>query len=105
LAGFSTSADPDLWGNVRFGLDILRDRSLPTVDPYSFTANLPWMNHEWLSEALMAFVYQLGGTLGLLCSRRRSRRALSSSRGQRSAVLRRLRERCRSFLLPGADCR
>ena len=65
LAGFSTGTDPDLWGNVGFGLDVLRDHSLPTVDPYSFTANLPWMNHEWLSEAMMAFVYQVGGTLGL----------------------------------------
>src|SRR5262245_65800037 len=65
LAGFSIGADPDLWGNVGFGLDVLRDRSLPAVDPYSFTANLPWMNHEWLSEAMIAFVYQVGGTLGL----------------------------------------
>jgi len=65
LAGFSTGADPDLWGNVGFGLDVLRDRSLPTVDPYSFTSNLPWINHEWLSEAIIALVYQFGGTLGL----------------------------------------
>jgi hypothetical protein len=65
LAAFSTHADPDLWSNVRFGLDVLRDHSLPTVDPYSFTSNLPWMNHEWLSEAIMAFVYTVGGTLGL----------------------------------------
>ena len=27
-----TSTDPDLWGNVRFGLDILRDASIPHVD-------------------------------------------------------------------------
>jgi len=65
LAGFSTGADPDLWGNVGFGLDVLRDRSLPTVDPYSFTSNLPWINHEWLSEALIASIYLAGGPLGL----------------------------------------
>src|SRR6185436_4926423 len=60
-----TQADPDLWGHVRFGLDILRDRALPAVDPYSFTQDVPWMNHEWLSELLMAAVYRAGGATGL----------------------------------------
>ena len=34
-----TSADPDLWGNVRFGLDILRDGAVPLTDTYSFTTD------------------------------------------------------------------
>jgi hypothetical protein len=65
LLGLSTRADPDLWGHVRFGLDALRDRTLPTVDPYSFTQDVPWINHEWLSESIMAFAYRMGGPLGL----------------------------------------
>jgi len=65
LAAFSTRADPDLWGHLRFGLDALRDHSLPPVDPYSFTQDVPWINHEWLSEATMALAYRVGGTLGL----------------------------------------
>jgi hypothetical protein len=59
-------ADPDLWGHLRFGLDALRDRTLTTVDPYSFTQDVPWVNHEWLSELNMAIAYWSGGTMGLV---------------------------------------
>ena len=30
-----TGADADLWGHLRFGLDILAGKGLPTADPYS----------------------------------------------------------------------
>jgi hypothetical protein len=61
-----TRADPDLWGHVRFGQDILASRSISRLDPYSFTSDRPWINHEWLSEVLMASAYQLGGSSGLI---------------------------------------
>ena len=61
-----TYADPDLWGHVRFGQDILATGTLPRVDPYSFTQDRPWVNHEWLSEVVMAFCYGLGGAVGLV---------------------------------------
>jgi hypothetical protein len=61
-----TYADPDLWGHVRFGQDILVTRTLPSVDPYSFTQDRPWVNHEWLSEVAMAICYRVGGTVGLV---------------------------------------
>lgn len=61
-----TRADPDLWGHVRFGLDMLADHTLPRVDPYSFTQDVPWMNHEWLSELLMGAAYRVGGPAGLV---------------------------------------
>jgi hypothetical protein len=48
-----TSTDPDLWGNVRFGLDILRSGSVPHLDPYSFTTDRTWVNHEWLAEVII----------------------------------------------------
>ena len=60
-----TSADPDLWGHVRFGLDLLAQHRLPSVDPYSFTQDIPWINHEWLSELLMGVAYQSAGATGL----------------------------------------
>ena len=62
---FRTQADPDLWGHVRFGLDILTTHSFSRVDPYSFTQDIPWVNHEWLSELLMGGAYRLGGNAGL----------------------------------------
>lgn len=61
-----TTTDPDLWGHLRFGLDIIRDRRLASVDPYSFTQDLPWVNHEWLSEVVMGFAYMAGGEAGLI---------------------------------------
>jgi hypothetical protein len=64
-AATMTRADADLWGHVRFGLDILRSHRLPSVDPYSFTQDRPWINHEWLSEVLMGAVWAAGGPAGL----------------------------------------
>ena len=29
---------------------MLRERQLPSIDPCSFTQDLPWVNHEWLAE-------------------------------------------------------
>jgi hypothetical protein len=59
-------ADADLWGHLRFGLDLLRDRALSSVDPYSFTQDQPWLNHEWLSELLMGIAWTAAGTPGLI---------------------------------------
>ena len=61
----TTLADADLWGHLRFGLDILGAKSLHTTDPYSFTSDRAWINHEWLSELLTAIAYRAFGTLGL----------------------------------------
>jgi hypothetical protein len=66
FAILKTLADPDLWGHVRFGLDILRDRRLPIADPYSFTQDVPWVNHEWLSEVVMGAAYAAAGSWGLM---------------------------------------
>ena len=60
-----TVADPDLWGHVAFGRDIINTFELPVNDPYSFTADRPWVNHEWLSEVLMALAHQVAGPMGL----------------------------------------
>jgi hypothetical protein len=60
-----TVADADLWGHLRFGLDLLRTHRLPQWDSYSFTADRMWVNHEWLSEAAMAVAYRAAGPLGL----------------------------------------
>jgi hypothetical protein len=61
-----TVADPDLWGHLRFGLDLLVTRRLPVTDPYSFTQDRPWINHEWLSELAMGLAFQSAGIWGLI---------------------------------------
>src|SRR5215471_16427753 len=62
-----TRADPDLWGHLRFGRDIVdRGWVVHSSDPYSFTSDRPWINHEWLAEAFMWTSYRLGGVAGLV---------------------------------------
>ena len=61
-----TRADPDLWGHVRFGHDIAVQHRIPDVDPYSFTSDRAWINHEWLAECVMAIAYRAAGPAGLI---------------------------------------
>jgi hypothetical protein len=35
-------SDPDLWGHLRYGLDMLATHTVPSVDIYSFTSDRPW---------------------------------------------------------------
>jgi hypothetical protein len=59
-------ADPDLWGHVAFGRAMLATRHLTLHDPYSYSAaGHLWLNHEWLSEAIMGATYNIGGVVGL----------------------------------------
>ena len=56
----------DTWWHLRAGDWVLANRAAPHVDPFSFTfAGRPWVAHEWLSEAIMAAAFRLGGWSGL----------------------------------------
>ncbi len=75
LAAFSSSfwlfsyvtADPDLWGHLKFGLDSWAAGRLADTDPYSFTAlGNTWINHEWLAEISFALAYLALGSPGLI---------------------------------------
>lgn len=62
-----TIADPDLWGHLRFGLDIIQAGTVIQVDPYSYlTTGQRWINHEWLAEVLFALAWTAGRTVGLI---------------------------------------
>jgi hypothetical protein len=61
-----TRADPDLWGHVRFGADMLDSAAIRVPDTYSFTSDKPWTNHEWLAEIIMAAAYRMAGAAGLV---------------------------------------
>ena len=61
-----TSADPDLWGHVRFGTDILRDGNIHQIDTYSFDSDRPWVNHEWAAEVVSAWAFTTAGNAGLV---------------------------------------
>src|SRR5262249_39466928 len=61
-----TVVDPDLWGHLRFGLDTLVARRLTATDPYSFTQDVPWINHGWLGEVVLAGAWRAGGVVGMV---------------------------------------
>lgn len=61
------TADTDLWGHIKFGEDLWASKTILRFDVYSYTAyGSEWINHEWLSELLMYWVYNTFGSLGLL---------------------------------------
>jgi len=61
-----TRADPDLFGNIRFGHDVVDARSAVVADHYSFTSQPVFMNHEWLFQAIAFVVFRFGGSAGLI---------------------------------------
>jgi hypothetical protein len=69
IAVSRTVADVDLWGHVLFGRDIVSQRAIPVTDPYSFTSDRPWVNHEWLAESVMYLSYRMMGPAGLVTLR------------------------------------
>jgi len=62
-----TQADPDLWGHVRFGGDLLRTGDFFRPDPYSYASGtVPWINHEWLAEVVFFLAWSLAAGTGLV---------------------------------------
>lgn len=60
-------ADPDLWGHVQYGNDVLADGYIHETTTYSYTAvGFRWINHENLAELTFAGIVQLLGPIGLL---------------------------------------
>jgi hypothetical protein len=66
LADAISYCDTDLWGHIRFGQAILATGHIIRADPYSYSAaGHIWIDHEWLSEVIMAASYNWLGVLGL----------------------------------------
>jgi hypothetical protein len=66
LACADNFADPDLWMHLLVGKTILRSGHIPLQDLYSYSAaGLPWRNHEWLSQVVLALSYGWFGVVGL----------------------------------------
>jgi hypothetical protein len=60
--------EPDFGWHLRAGLDLLnRGLPLPQADPYSHTMpDWPWVEHAWLTDALLAAIYSAFGALGVI---------------------------------------
>jgi hypothetical protein len=65
-SGSPLLGDPDSHWHIAVGNWMLAHRTVPTVDPFSFTfLGQPWIAKEWLSQLLMATAFKLGGWGGL----------------------------------------
>lgn len=62
----TTKTDPDLWGHVRFGMDIIESGTPRLAETYSFTSDREWVNHEWAAEVMFGAAYLTAGSAGLI---------------------------------------
>ena len=66
IADLRQLSDPDLWGHVLFGRELLAHGSLPPNNIYSYSApDFRWLHHEWLSEVVMGAIFDRFGPFGL----------------------------------------
>lgn len=62
-----TALDPDLGWHIRTGQLILENRDVPRYDELSFTMpGHPWIDHEWLVDALLAMANEKSFWLGVI---------------------------------------
>lgn len=60
-------ADPDLWGHVTYGREVLRDGHLHESTTWSYSVDdFRWINHENIAELMMATADSFGGQAALL---------------------------------------
>jgi len=66
IADLVRLCDPDLWGHLRFGQEMLSSGHIAWRDPYSYSASGHlWLNHEWLTELIMGALYNHLNVFGL----------------------------------------
>jgi len=62
-----SGADPDLWGHVTYGQEVLRDGHLHETTTWSYAVDdYRWVNHENIAELSMAVAHNIGGQTALL---------------------------------------
>ncbi len=67
LAMSPSVADPDIWGHVQFGREVIETGRIAPTTSFSFTAEgYRWINHENLSEIVMAWTADHYGATGLV---------------------------------------
>jgi len=60
-------AEVDLWGNVGFVNAFPWSANFKYINTFSFTEPLrPWVNHEWLAQYILNFIYINFGNAGLI---------------------------------------
>ena len=58
--------DPDLGWHLRVGQEILSSKNVPVIEHYDYTlAGKSWVDHEWLTNAVIYFIYNHFGYIVL----------------------------------------
>jgi hypothetical protein len=66
IADLRQLSDPDLWGHVLWGRELIAHGSIPPNNIYSYSApDFRWLHHEWLSEVMMSVIFDRFGPFGL----------------------------------------
>ncbi len=61
------TANQDIWQHLKTGEYILKEKSIPRTDIYSYTAaGNEWVTHEWLSQIIFYFFYSKLGIVSLI---------------------------------------
>ena len=61
------SADPDLWGHLRYGKHIFENGGRVGPDPFAYTtAGRVWNDHEYVAQMVLWLAYDAGGPVGLI---------------------------------------
>ncbi len=62
--------DPDLWGHVAYGRELLAEGELPRTATHTFTAEgYRWINHENIAEIVFAVGFDSLGVRGMLVAK------------------------------------
>lgn len=66
----SSFTEFDFWWYLASAERILATRSVPTTDPFSYTAEgRPWINHMWASQLLVLAAWRAGGPVLLIVAK------------------------------------
>ena len=69
-SGLAPATDGDLWWHLAAGREILRTRSLVSVDPFSVSAGgRPWVDVHWLFQLAAYAVFCVGGLTALVVAK------------------------------------
>ena len=67
LLGCLEMFDPDVWWHLRAGQWIWENRTVPSLDPFTFAAgDRPWVDLHWLFQVILAAAFAGGGVPGVI---------------------------------------
>src|SRR5262249_51869990 len=70
LLGATPARNSDLWLHLASGRSLVQGQSVRGADPFaSTTTGVFWVNHAWLSDAILYELYELGGGRALVIAK------------------------------------